>query len=402
MTSEAFVWIWLPDENKPVLCGKLQERVGELQFFYGKSYLARSNAISLDIREMPLESGVFRPPIGETHGAIRDAAPDAWGRRVLLYRLNQHTVTEIDYLLNAGSDRIGALVVQDSSDYYQTNEFETASIDQLVEAAELIENGRPLPANLDAALVHGSSVGGARPKALLDDNQSSWIAKFSSTTDQYPVVRSEMAAMWLAGQCQIHVPTIRLLESLGKDVLLVERFDRVHEENGIKRRFMISGLTALQLHETESRLASYLDMTGFIRRHAKDADRDNIQLFRRMMFNILIGNNDDHARNHSFFWDGSHYHLTPAYDICPMLRSGLTASQAMIVGKQGRLSTLKNALSESGLFGITKEKAAAIKEELVDRIETQWPDACNYSGLTKLQSEMLRRSTVLSPGVFYQ
>ena len=402
MTSEAFVWIWLPDENKPVLCGKLQERVGELQFFYGKSYLARSNAISLDIREMPLESGVFRPPIGETHGAIRDAAPDAWGRRVLLYRLNQHTVTEIDYLLNAGSDRIGALVVQDSSDYYQTNEFETASIDQLVEAVELIENGRPLPANLDAALVHGSSVGGARPKALLDDNQSSWIAKFSSTTDQYPVVRSEMAAMWLAGQCQIHVPTIRLLESLGKDVLLVERFDRVHEENGIKRRFMISGLTALQLHETESRLASYLDMTGFIRRHAKDADRDNIQLFRRMMFNILIGNNDDHARNHSFFWDGSHYHLTPAYDICPMLRSGLTASQAMIVGKQGRLSTLKNALSESGLFGITKEKAAAIKEELVDRIETQWPDACNYSGLTRLQSEMLRRSTVLSPGVFYQ
>jgi serine/threonine-protein kinase HipA len=184
--------------------------------------------------------------------------------------------------------------------------------------------------------------------------------------------------------------------------LLVERFDRVHEENGIKRRFMISGLTALQLHETESRLASYLDLTGFIRRHAKDADRDNIQLFRRMMFNILIGNNDDHARNHSFFWDGSHYHLTPAYDICPMLRFGLTASQAMIVGKQGRLSTLKNALSESGLFGITREKATAIKGELVDRIETLWPNACDYSGLTKLQSEMLRRSTVLSPGVFYQ
>jgi len=98
MTSEAFVWIWLPDETKPVLCGKLQEKAGELQFYYGKSYLARRTAISLDICEMPLESGAFRPRIGEMHGAIRDAAPDAWGRRVLLYRLNQNTVTELMYL----------------------------------------------------------------------------------------------------------------------------------------------------------------------------------------------------------------------------------------------------------------------------------------------------------------
>jgi len=402
MTSEAFVWIWLPDETRPVLCGKLQENAGELQFFYGKSYLARRTAISLDIREMPLESGVFRPRIGEMHGAIRDAAPDAWGRRVLLYRLNQNTVTEFDYLLNAGSDRIGALVIQKSSDHYQANEFETPTIDQLVEAAELIENGDPLPATLDAALVHGSSVGGARPKALLYDNQSSWIAKFSSTTDQYPVVRSELAAMWMAGQCQISVPAVRLIESLGKDVLLVERFDRIRGENGMKRRFMISGLTALQLHETESRFASYLDLTGFIRRYGKDVDRDNAELFRRMMFNILIGNNDDHARNHAFFWDGTHYHLTPAYDICPMLRAGLTANQAMIVGKQGRLSTVKNALSEAGLFGITEEKAVFIKEELVDKIETLWAEASDYAGLTKVQSELLRRSTVLPQGVFYQ
>lgn len=402
MTSEAFVWIWLPDEINPVPCGKLQEKDGELQYFYGKSYLARNDSITLDVREMPLESGVFRPRVGEMHGVIRDAAPDAWGRRVLLYRLNQNVATELDYLLNAGSDRIGALVVQESSGRYQESKFEPATIDQLVEAAELIEKGQPLPAALSAALVHGSSVGGARPKALLYDNHSSLIAKFSSTTDQYPVVRSELAAMWMAGQCQIHVPATRLVESMEKDVLLVERFDRTREEDGMKRRFMISGLTALQLHETESRLASYLDLAGFIRRYAKDAGLDNDQLFRRMMFNILIGNNDDHARNHAFFWDGVHYHLTPAYDICPMLRSGLIANQAMVVGKQGRLSTIKNALSEAGLFGITKERAASIKEELIEKIETLWADASDYAGLTKVQSELLRRSTILSPGIFYQ
>jgi len=401
MTSEAFVWIWLPDAVGPVLCGKLQEDAGELQFFYGKSYLEKSDVISLDIRELPLESGVFRPRVGEIHSVIRDAAPDAWGRRVLLYLLEQENITELDYLLNAGSDRIGALVIQKSSDHYQIQETQTATLDQLVEAADLIDNGQPLPDALASALLHGSSVGGARPKALLYDNQSSWIAKFSSTTDHYPVVRSELAAMWLAGQCNVQVPAVRMVESMGKDVLLVERFDRIRTEAGTKKRFMNSGLTALQLHETESLLASYLDLAGFIRRYAKDAGKDNSQLFRRMLFNILIGNNDDHARNHAFFWDGVRYELTPAYDICPMLRTGLTANQAMIVGKQGRSSTLKNVLSEAGLFGITKEDAIIVKNELIDKIEALWAEASDYAGLTKVQSDLLRRSTVLSPGIFY-
>jgi serine/threonine-protein kinase HipA len=353
------------------------------------------------MRELPLESSVFRPRVGEMHSVIRDASPDAWGRKVLLYRLQQDHITELDYLLNAGADRIGALAVQKSSDHCQTQEIQTATLDQLVEAAELIENGQPLPDALDNALLHGSSVGGARPKALLYDNQSGWIGKFSSGTDQYPVVRSELAAMWLAGQCDIRVPAVRMVESMGKDVLLVERFDRIRAENGTKRRFMISALTALQLHETEGLLASYLDLAGFIRRYAKDAGQDNSQLFRRMMFNILIGNNDDHARNHAFFWDGSQYELTPAYDICPMLRTGLTANQAMIVGKQGRSSTLKNALSEAGLFGLTLEHATSVKDELIDKIETLWAEASDYAGLTKVQSDLLRRATVLSPGIFY-
>jgi len=207
--------------------------------------------------------------------------------------------------------------------------------------------------------------------------------------------------MWLAGQCDIRVPAVRMVESMGKDVLLVERFDRIRAETGTKRRFMISGLTALQLHETEGLLASYLDLGGFIRRYAKNAGKDNSQLFRRMMFNILIGNNDDHARNHAFFWDGSQYELTPAYDFCPMLRTGLTANQAMVVGNQGRSSTLKNALSEAGLFGLTGEHAILVKNELIDKIETLWAEASDYAGLTKVQSDLLRRATVLSPGIYY-
>jgi serine/threonine-protein kinase HipA len=406
MTSEAFVWIWLPDETEAVLCGKLQQSKEELHFYYGKSYLLNPHAISLDTRELPLENSLFRPRFGEMHSVIRDASPDAWGRRVLLYRLNQRTVTELDYLIHAGFDRIGALAITQSSDQVPLKEPETTTLEQLIEAAEFIENGQPLPDTLLTALVHGSSVGGARPKALLydddEDHPASWIAKFSSSSDHYPIVRSELAAMWLAGQCRIQVPAVRLVESLGKDILLVERFDRIYEEKDITRRMMVSALTALQLHETESRLASYLDLTGFIRRYAKDAVRDNAQLFRRMLFNILIGNNDDHARNHAFFWDGDHYHLTPAYDLCPMLRAGLTANQAMVVGNQGRRSTIKNGLSEAGLFGLSEKEAAKIAEELVEKIETLWDDASDFARLTKFQSDLLRRSTILSEGVFFE
>ena len=401
MISEAFIWIWLPEATRPVVCGKVRMVNEELHFVYGRSYLERADAIALDPRDIPLAEGVFRPRSGEMHSVIRDAAPDAWGRRVLLYRLNKEALTELDYLLMAGPDRIGAQEVLDSPDNYRTQEDTLVSLEQLATAADYIDRGQPLPEALNATLIHGSSVGGARPKALLSDDKQRWIAKFSSSTDQYPVIRSELAAMWLAGQCKIRVPEVRLVESMGKDVLLVNRFDRINTAAGWQRCFMISGLTALQLHETEAQLASYLDLAGFIRRYGKDAVKDSRELYRRMVYNLLIGNNDDHARNHAFFWDGKYYRLTPAYDICPMLRSGLTSNQAMIVGEQGRLSTLKNALSEAGQFGLTIEEAKTIKDELIERIETLWSDAVDLAKLSSFHSELLRRATVLSPGIYY-
>ncbi|MBW2217322.1 MAG: HipA domain-containing protein, partial [Deltaproteobacteria bacterium] len=132
---------------------------------------------------------------------------------------------------------------------------------------------------------------------------------------------------------------------------------------------MISGLTALQLHETEAPMASYPELASFIRRSGKHYPADVKQLFRRMVFNILIGNTDDHARNHAFFWDGNHYTLTPAYDICPLLRVGQIANQAMIVGKDGRESTLRNALSQPEQFSMTAQEAQTVREELTGMIE---------------------------------
>ncbi len=402
MTSEAYIWIWLPGEHKPVVCGKLEADNNIYSFVYGRSYLERPNAIALDPRELPLQDGTFSPSFGETHSVIRDAAPDAWGRRVLTYKSGGQALSELDYLLQAGRDRIGALDVKpESSGYTVTQPDQQASIEDLLNAAEKVETGQPLPESLGNALLHGSSVGGARPKSLLSDENSKWIAKFSSTTDHYPVVKSEYAAMWLAGKCGIKIPDIKLLKIIGKDVLLVKRFDRERVNGHWRRRFLISGLTALQLHETEAPLASYPELASFIRRSGDLYPADVKQLYKRMIFNILIGNTDDHARNHAFFWEGSHYTLTPAYDICPLLRVGQTANQAMVVGKDGRESTIRNALSQPEQFSLTSSEAKTIQEEITEIVEGRWDEAADLAGLTDHESKILKQATILSPACFY-
>ena len=402
MISEAYLWIWLPGASKPVVCGKLQRDNDVYSFVYGRSYLKRENAIALEPRDLPLEEGVFTPVFGETHSVIRDAAPDAWGRRVLMYRSGGQNLTELDYLLRAGSDRIGALDVRlEPTDYHVSQADQQATLEDLLLASERLETGQAIPQSLGNALLHGSSVGGARPKALLNDGHCKWIAKFSSSTDYYPVVKSEYATMCLASQCSIEVPAIKLVKILGKDVLLVKRFDRENFNDKWPRRFLISGLTALQLHESEADMASYPELASFIRRFGAHYPADAQQLYRRMIFNILVGNTDDHARNHAFFWDGHQYRLTPAYDICPMLRTGQTASQGMIVGDKGRESTLRNALSLSEQFGVSRSEAKSIQEELAETVRTNWDKAADCAGLTDIESKMLRQSTVLSPACFY-
>ena len=402
MISEAYLWIWLPGEHEPVVCGKLEAENNKYSFVYGRSYLERENAIALDPRELPLQNNVFSPSFGETHSVIRDAAPDAWGRRVLTYRSGGQTFSELDCLLQAGRDRIGALDVRPkSSGYPLTQPDRHASIEDLLTAAEKIEAGEPLPESLGNALLHGSGVGGARPKSLLDDAGHKWIAKFSSSTDHYPVMKSEYAAMWLAGECGITIPDITIEKILGKDVLLVKRFDREHTKGQWLRRFMISGLTALQLHETEAPMASYPELASFIRRSGERYPADAKQLYRRMIFNILIGNTDDHARNHAFFWNGNYYTLTPAYDICPLLRAGQTANQAMVVGKNGRARTIRNALSQPELFGMPQQEAQTLQEEITEIIKKRWDEGADLGGLTKKESEIFKRATILSPACFY-
>ncbi len=407
--SEAFVWVWLPGAVEPVVAGKLTADGDQLIFNYGKSYLARENAIPLYDPELPLQSGLI-PLLPDLNmpACIRDGSPDAWGRRVIINKklgangakADAAQLDELTYLLESGSDRIGALDFQHSPTDYVPRGTENATLEQLVRAAEFVEKGMPLSPELDQALQHGTSLGGARPKAQIDDDDKKYIAKFSSTTDLYNVVKAEFVAMRLAALAGLKVARVSLTSSLHKDVLLIERFDRVHSGAGWQRKIMVSALTMLALDEMMARYASYQDLAELIRHRFANASATLRELYARLVFNILCGNTDDHARNHAAFWDGKTLQLTPAYDICPQGRTGREASQAMLIAGNDRMSQISSCLNAAGHFLLSRAEAIAIAEHHFTCIIDSWDAVCDEAALTETDRAFLWGRQFLNPFAF--
>jgi serine/threonine-protein kinase HipA len=399
----------------------LLDRDEVLPFAYARSYVERPDSISLFPPELPLRRGAIDPtsPAADTGwpgyvpaagrsplplaGCLRDAAPDAWGRRVLNRRLAADPEADLDeltYLLASGSDRIGALDFQESAQEYVPRDNERATLEHLVAAAELIESQAPIPEELAAAAWHGTSVGGARPKALLDDGARRLIAKFSSSTDSRPVVKAEAVGMVLARQVGIDVAPVEMVRAMGRDVLLVERFDRP-ETGG--RRLIVSALTILGLRDTESRYGSYAELAAAMRYPGWDAPRrSQRELFRRLVLNVCIGNSDDHLRNHAAFWDGESLQLTPAYDLAPQRRSTTTSSQAIGITRDGRSAAqLRLCRTAAPEFGLSSSQAQELIDHVVSTIRSTWNDACDEATLTASERSMLWGREILNDYIFW-
>lgn len=404
---EAFVWTWLPDRTEPVVAGRLAPTPQGLQFNYGRSYLARTDKLPLYLPELPLRSGVLPLPAGlAMPGCLRDAAPDAWGRRVILNRVlgsagrdaDTAVLDELRYLLESGSDRIGALDFQPSSSEYVPRTGGTATLAELLESAERVERGLPLTPALAQAIQHGTSIGGARPKATLDGDGGRWIAKFSSSSDVQPVVKMEFIAMRLAALAGLSVAPVRLVQAAGKDVLLVERFDRVLRADGRwRRRAQVSALTLLQLDEMLAAYASYEDLADIIRHRFVEPRATLRELFARLAFNILCGNTDDHARNHAAFWDGESLALTPAYDLCPQPRAGQEATQAMKILGDNRFSRLTPCVEAAARFQLSPADARGIIDAQLQAVNTHWREVCVEAGLGEAERNALWGRQFLNP-----
>jgi serine/threonine-protein kinase HipA len=405
--QEAYVWIWLPDETKPTVAGRLEPDGEKLYFNYGKSYLERvKDAIPIYEPELPLKPGVL--PLMEglsVPGCIRDSAPDAWGRRVIINRRLGHKGNDIDtgqldeltYLLESGSDRIGALDFQLSATDYAPRVATNVTMEELVESAERVEKGIPLTPELDQALFHGSSIGGARPKALIEEQGKKYIAKFSASNDIYSVVKAEYVAMRLASLVGLDVASVKIARAAHKDVLLVERFDRVAKGSGWARKSIVSALTLFELDDMMARYASYETLAEIIRGRFTEPKKTLRELFCRLTFNILSGNTDDHARNHAAFWDGKTLSLTPAYDICPQGRTGNEASQAMMISDNNKLSQLKTCLETAHNFLLSQDEAKEIFDHQIQTITDNWEAVCDEATLNEVDRRLLWSRQFLNP-----
>jgi serine/threonine-protein kinase HipA len=409
MTSDrVYVWTWLADREDPVVTGALDPVGDRLHFVYGRSYLERPDAVPLYLPELPLQPGDQPPPDGmELAGCLADGVADAWGRRVVLRRLHAGDSRDVDtaalptftYLLESDTDRIGANDFQVSAETYVPRET-NAALEELLTAADRLQAGEPYSEEIDRVLNAGSSVGGARPKATVTAADGrALIAKFSTPTDTYPVVKGEAVAMELARRAGIDAATTERATVGDRDVLLVDRFDRIPGTR--RRRALVSALTLLGLGEMHGRYATYPDLAQTIRTRFTDPQATLVELYGRLVFNVLIGNRDDHARNHAAFWDGRDLTLTPAYDLDPQPRDTGEATQAMAVTRPGdRRSRLATCIDAAGEFLLSEARARAVVDRLVQTVVDEFDDAADTVGLTEVDRKLLWRRAFLHPYAF--
>lgn len=399
------VFIHPPGQKDAVPAGRLElveERDGKLltsRFQYGRQYLQRATALDVDPVSLPMaeESETPREPVNglSLFGAIRDAAPDAWGRRVIENRLNAppNGLPESAYLEHAGSDRTGALDIRSRLDSEPSPVQLATRIDlaYLLDAAARIEAGERVPAKLAHYFEGAPTLGGARPKVVIAVDGREFVAKFPSRGDAFDVPAVERATLELAREAGLNVPETRL-ETLadGRKVMLIERFDREPVEGGLARRHMVSALTMLGVAEMDSPNQSYAAIANVLSyRGAADALReDRAELFARMVFNILISNDDDHLRNHAFLYVPTQrgWRLSPLYDVVPKPQVALERTLHLGVGPMGRAARLDNALRGAGQFGLLQRDAASIVSRIVDAVRS-WRESFERMGVSPRDCE---------------
>lgn len=391
---DAFVFLFLDGAFVPV--GKLRfvdrGRDSSAVFAYGARYLKRADAVSIDPFNLPLTKGRYQTDPGcPLFGAIRDAGPDLWGR-YLLDRKFGRSLNELEYILASGPDRVGALAFgttpdrpeiygRDGSEPYQARYLDIGTCLTATEDA-VTETDSPA---LQRLIAYGPSLGGARPKATVIWQGQAFLAKFSTSLDSRNEPALEYATMALAKRAGLNVPHIELLRANGRSVYLIKRFDRLLDDAGNEQPLhFISGLTAINCRETDYNEWSYQRLVQAINRQSDQPELDRRELFRRMVFNILVNNDDDHPRNHGFISSGtSTWQLSPLYDVVPRDQRTATFRLALQIGAFGKEASHANAISATDYFMINKQEALTIWDELCTIVEDHWEQTFSSAGLSE-------------------
>jgi serine/threonine-protein kinase HipA len=408
-SAECYVYITLPGETSSVTAGRfVLEKTAQAQalgrFVYGRSYLKNPDAVEFDPIELKLSTRTYETTqLNGVFGALRDAGPDYWGRRVIEKHAGRAQLGELDYLLESPDDRAGALGFgRHQSPPAPLRKFNQAiDLEKLQSlASALIKDeipSDPQAQQVQDLMLLGTSMGGARPKAVVQDGEGLWIAKFNRDDDRWNNTRVEHAMLRLARECGLHTAESRI-ETVGtKDVLLVRRFDRERAAKDYTRARMVSGLTLLHADEAPQGRQnwSYLLLVEELRRVVADAKSDARELFRRICFNALISNLDDHPRNHAILAKEREWKLSPAYDLTPSVPVSIEHRDlAMECGDQGRYANAKNILSQHARFLLSEEEAQRIVNDMKAQVQASWYETLRASGVTENDAEAIRGAFV--------
>jgi serine/threonine-protein kinase HipA len=402
--DRAYVYLQLPGSLEIVTAGffEQQERAGVVVgvFVYNPTYLERADAVPLDPFELPLREGRFETvKLSGIFGSLRDASPDAWGRRIIERHLNRTDLSEVEYLLHSPEDRAGALSFgRGKSPPPPASRFnKLLELSKLLQFAQAVERDDKiaLPPQVEDLIQPGTSLGGARPKNVVETDDGLWIAKFPEQADRWNNVRVEASMLALARECNLRACDCRVVSVGEADVLLVRRFDRVKIDGGYLRHRFVSALTVLGSGETTSDRSrwSYLLLADELRRRSHRSAADLRELFGRMSFNALISNTDDHPRNHGLIAPGRDFELAPAYDLTPNPLISLEKRDlALIAGRYNRYANRENLLSECARFRLSREDANALIDRMMEIVQTRWHPVMRAHGVTEKDCEMLARS----------
>jgi serine/threonine-protein kinase HipA len=406
---ESFVHIVLPGETAFTVAGRFRVArtpagVWRGEFVYGRSYLERPDAVELDPVELTLG-----PSVRETvrlagfFGAIRDAMPDAWGRRLVERRLGRSNLEEFDYLREGEDDRAGALGFGPEP-VLAAPPPRAAGIPRLGDlaaavAAVLRGDGHRHAEWTRDLVLPGTSLGGARPKTTVRDGRGLWLAKFRRPDDRWDEPRVEHAVLRLAARCGLSAAESRVQAVGDAAVLLVRRFDRDPVEEGFLRWRLVSGLTLLRAEDsvTGRDRWSYLLLADEMRRASVRPREDLRELFGRMCLNAAVGNGDDHPRNHALVAARGGWRLSPAYDLTPAPAvSREPPYLAMECGLEGRIASRENLLSGAGRFLLGRPDAEAILDTVFATVRAHWHDAMREAGVSVADRERIASAFVHS------
>ena len=383
--SEKLIYVHLSLKQKPYFVGRLWCRTKDgresASFEYAQEWLNNSARFSLE-PALALAKGTFHTNSEHAiFGAIGDSAPDRWGR-VLMRRAEisfakeqkrtPKTLTESDYLLGVNDEaRQGALRFTETPGGKYLADAVVNSIPPLIELPKLLSASQHFLASkenisdLKLLLAPGSSLGGARPKAsIIDKDKSLAIAKFPKKDDEYNTVLWEAVSLALAKASKIDTPVWRVEKILGKDVLVVKRFDRNNKE----RIPFLSAMSMLQAKDNESR--SYLEIAYSLLECGAFPKSDTKELFRRIVFNILISNTDDHLRNHGFLLESQKgWRLSPVYDVNPTPIQIKSRNLSLNINFNDNAASLDTALSVIEELRIPLQEAKSIIREVASSIK---------------------------------